>query len=84
MTQEKTVKAPSGYLMLIMLFIFLAAIIFGITQENPFLIIPSIILIIITIPGFILVNPNTSKVLLLFGKYMGTIKENGFYWGNPL
>ena len=83
MTQEKTVKAPSGYLMLIMLFIFLAAIIFGITQENPFLIIPSIILIIITIPGFILVNPNTSKVLLLFGKYMGTIKENGFYWTNP-
>ena len=83
MTQEKTVKAPSGYLMLIMLFIFLAVIIFGITQENPFLIIPSIILIIITIPGFILVNPNTSKVLLLFGKYMGTIKENGFYWTNP-
>ena len=83
MTQEKTVKAPSGYLMLIMLFIFIAAIIFGITQENPFLIIPSIFLIIAIIPGFILVNPNTSKVLLLFGKYMGTIKENGFYWANP-
>lgn len=83
MTQEKTVKAPSGYLMLIMLFVFLAALIFGITQENPFLIIPSIILIITIIPGFILVNPNTSKVLLLFGKYMGTIKENGFYWTNP-
>ena len=83
MTQEKTVKAPSGYLMLIMLFVFLTALIFGITQENPFLIIPSIILIITIIPGFILVNPNTSKVLLLFGKYMGTIKENGFYWTNP-
>jgi regulator of protease activity HflC (stomatin/prohibitin superfamily) len=84
MTHEKTIKVPSGYFMLIMLFIFLAAIIFGITQENPFIIIPSIILFIITIPGFILVNPNTSKVLLLFGKYIGTIKENGFYWANPL
>jgi regulator of protease activity HflC (stomatin/prohibitin superfamily) len=83
MTQEKTVKVPSGYLMLIMLFVFLATLIFGITKENPYLIIPSIILIITIIPGFILVNPNTSKVLLLFGKYMGTIKENGFYWTNP-
>ncbi|GGK57488.1 MULTISPECIES: SPFH domain-containing protein [Flavobacteriaceae] len=83
MTQEKTIKVRSGYLMLIMLFIFLAAIIFGITQENPFLIIPAIVFSITIIPGFILVNPNTSKVLLLFGKYIGTIKENGFYWANP-
>ena len=84
MTNEKTIKVPSGYFMLFLLLIFLAAIIFGITQENPFIIIPSIILFIIIIPGFILVNPNTSKVLLLFGKYIGTIKENGFYWANPL
>ncbi len=35
------------------------------------------------IPGFFLVNPNTSKVLLLFGKYIGTVKENGFFWANP-
>ena len=33
--------------------------------------------------GFILVNPNTSKVVLLFGKYVGTIKQNGLYWANP-
>jgi regulator of protease activity HflC (stomatin/prohibitin superfamily) len=35
------------------------------------------------LPGFFLVNPNTSKVLLLFGKYIGTVKENGFFWANP-
>jgi regulator of protease activity HflC (stomatin/prohibitin superfamily) len=84
MTQEKTIKASSGYLMLVILVLLIISIIFGITRANPIIIIPSIILFFTIIPGFILVNPNTSKVLLLFGKYIGTIKENGFYWANPL
>jgi len=28
--------------------------------------------------------PNESWVLIFFGRYVGTIKENGFYWVNPL
>ena len=83
MTQEKNLKTPSGYLMLFILLIFIVTIIYGITQGNPFIILPTIFLMIITIPGFFLVNPNTSKVILLFGKYIGTVKENGFYWANP-
>ena len=35
------------------------------------------------ITGTILINPNTAKVLLLFGKYKGTVKKNGLYWVNP-
>jgi regulator of protease activity HflC (stomatin/prohibitin superfamily) len=30
-----------------------------------------------------MVQPNNSRVLLLFGKYVGTVKKNGFYWVNP-
>lgn len=30
-----------------------------------------------------MVQPNNSRVLLLFGKYVGTIKKNGFYWTIP-
>ncbi len=33
--------------------------------------------------GFAVVNPNQSMVLVLFGKYSGTIKQNGFFWVNP-
>jgi regulator of protease activity HflC (stomatin/prohibitin superfamily) len=33
--------------------------------------------------GLIIVNPNEAKVLVLFGKYSGTIQENGFFWANP-
>ena len=35
------------------------------------------------IPGFVVVNPNESSVLTLFGEYKGTLKQNGFYWLNP-
>lgn len=34
-------------------------------------------------PGFMIVNPNESKVLVLFGDYRGTVKANGFFWVNP-
>jgi len=33
--------------------------------------------------GFFTVNPNSSKVLVLFGDYKGTVRENGFFWANP-
>ncbi|WP_026999639.1 SPFH domain-containing protein [Eisenibacter elegans] len=34
-------------------------------------------------PGFFIVDPNSSKVLTLFGEYKGTVKANGFFWANP-
>lgn len=33
--------------------------------------------------GLTVVNPNESNVLILFGAYKGTIKQNGFFWVNP-
>ncbi|MFT4642649.1 MAG: regulator of protease activity HflC (stomatin/prohibitin superfamily) [Candidatus Azotimanducaceae bacterium] len=83
MKDEKIIKLSNGYLMLGILIVFIATIIVGISQGNPKIIIPGILLTIITATGFFLVNPNTSKVILLFGKYIGTVKENGFYWANP-
>jgi regulator of protease activity HflC (stomatin/prohibitin superfamily) len=44
----------------------------------------SILIGIFLLPGFVLINPNASRVLLLFGKYMGTIRSNGLFWVNPL
>ncbi len=34
--------------------------------------------------GFFVVNPNEAKVLTLFGKYWGSVKQDGFHWANPL
>lgn len=36
------------------------------------------------IAGVFVVNPNEAKVLVLFGDYVGTVKDSGFYWANPL
>ena len=34
--------------------------------------------------GFMQIEPNEARVLIFFGKYVGTVKENGLFWVNPL
>jgi regulator of protease activity HflC (stomatin/prohibitin superfamily) len=33
--------------------------------------------------GFFTLQPNEARVLILFGRYKGTVRESGFHWGNP-
>ena len=83
MKEEKIIVPANGYLMLLVfLILFFGSIGAAIATKNPefVLIIPIAIFIA---PGFIMVQPNGSRVLLLFGKYIGTVKQNGFYWVNP-
>ena len=84
MDTEKEIKPINGYVMLaIALLFFIGGISLLISKGNiTYLLLPIIGFIIAF--GFILVNPNSSKVLLLFGKYIGTVKNNGLYWANPL
>lgn len=35
------------------------------------------------LPGFFMVEPNQAAVLSLFGKYVGTVKEQGLRFNNP-
>lgn len=42
-----------------------------------------VITFVICLCGFFVVNPNESRVLVLFGKYRGTVRQNGFFWTNP-
>ena len=83
MESEKIIKPANGYLMLlIVLVLFFGGITLSIIQETG-MYVPLSIIGFIGFFGFILVNPNTSKVILLFGKYVGTMKANGLYWANP-
>jgi regulator of protease activity HflC (stomatin/prohibitin superfamily) len=34
-------------------------------------------------PGFVVVQPNESRVLILFGRYVGTVTEPRLWWVNP-
>lgn len=82
-TQEKTHKPASGYLALFINFILLGGCITitAMTEQPIWLLV--LVVWLLMIPGFFYVNPNGSRVLVLFGKYIGTVRENGFYWVNP-
>jgi regulator of protease activity HflC (stomatin/prohibitin superfamily) len=41
------------------------------------------ILTLIMWGGFMMVHPNEAKVLQLFGKYVGTVRDPGLRWANP-
>ncbi|MCU0460864.1 MAG: SPFH domain-containing protein [Bacteroidales bacterium] len=83
MKQEFTKKPISGYLGLLMVLIFLCGSVAGFVFNVIWLGVVLLILFIITTIGFKVVNPNSSLVMVLFGAYKGTIKENGFFWVNP-
>ncbi len=85
MNTEKTLNPPSGYLTFVVFLVLLGITGFCIASKN-FLAAVTIIIIdfVLVLPGLVIVNPNESKVLILFGKYVGTVKQDGFFWVNPL
>ena len=83
MKEEKIIIPANGYLMLfVFLILFFGGIGGIIALRNPWFVL-IILTAIIIVAGFIMVQPNNSRVLLLFGKYVGSVKRNGFYWVNP-
>lgn len=83
MKDEKIIVPANGYLMLfITLVLFLGCIALIIFLKNAWSILGIVIALILAF-GFIMVQPNGSRVLVLFGDYVGTVKKNGFYWVNP-
>jgi len=84
MTNEKNIKPLNGYFMLLLcLILFVGGIAMIVQTESPIYVIAIFIGVMLFL-GLVLVNPNSSRVLLLFGKYVGTIKKNGLFWVNPL
>jgi regulator of protease activity HflC (stomatin/prohibitin superfamily) len=83
MKEEKIIVPANGYLMLFLfLILFLGSIALIPITETGWSVFGIIAALVIAF-GFLMVQPNGSRVLLLFGKYVGTIKQNGFYWVNP-
>lgn len=85
---EKKIKPMSGWGMLVLEFILIAFVIFAAPSFGEDILLTllgvSVILILIfTLFGFMAIEPNNSRVLILFGKYVGTVKDDGFFWVNP-
>ena len=67
------------------LLVAVALIIIGAEEYEPLIIVGLVILCLGWIPflGLRILKPQEALVVTLFGKYVGTIKGDGFYWVNP-
>jgi regulator of protease activity HflC (stomatin/prohibitin superfamily) len=94
-TQEKLLNVKNGYKMLFFNFLLfsltLSLIILGaiIVFKNPIGAVFFSLAFIIFVTccclsgGFFQIDPNTAKVITYYGKYLGTVKKQGYYWINP-
>ncbi len=83
MKTEKRIIPKNGYVMLFVALVLLVTGVVCATLLGSALYLLFILIALVLVPGFIMVQPNGSRVLLLFGKYMGSVKQNGFFWVNP-
>ena len=93
-TKEFTRKMKgvnNGFRHLFINLLLLAAIVFGtmglvkVAGDDfaiPFCILMCFVYILQCV-GFMVIQPNQSRVLTFFGKYRGTVVDNGFFWVNP-
>jgi regulator of protease activity HflC (stomatin/prohibitin superfamily) len=86
---EKIIKPVSGFLALLLVLVALAASVyfFTLVQANPVMVVGAILSLLIMfflLKGLMIIQPNHSRVLNFFGKYSGTVKDNGLFFINPL
>jgi len=83
MKNEKEAKKINGYLILLLLLILIGLGVYSVINNPVWVGIVAFVIAFFLLPGFTIVNPNESMVMILFGAYKGTLKDNGFWWVNP-
>ena len=86
---EKILKPISGFLALLvsLVLIVLSILLFLNGKSEPLMVASGFIVFftaLFIIKGLMIINPNHSRVLNFFGKYVGTVKNNGLFFVNPL
>lgn len=81
---NKNAAKLNGFLVLIIQLLILGAgIALAVTHISEPAGVFCIIFVALTMNGYTVIQPNDSRVLILFGKFTGIIKESGFFWVNP-
>lgn len=88
--KENPIRSAAGIpvlLGLLVVLVFCAWLVFhGATTDSSLSAVAGIVIGVIAafcLLGLYMVEPNQAAVLSLFGKYVGTVKENGLRWNNP-
>ena len=89
--QEKRSFNIGGMKMVVLFFLVVIAsaflIPYSVTDDAPGGVLIGILAILASLigtAGFSIVPPNHSKVVTFLGRYLGTIRDNGFRWTYPL
>jgi regulator of protease activity HflC (stomatin/prohibitin superfamily) len=83
MKSERVINPLNGYFAIFLLALTVLLIAYsGSTQNSVFLLLLVPLLIFIA-RGLVTISPNNAMVVTLFGKYRGSIKQNGMFWINP-
>lgn len=83
MKTEKNISALSGALLFgVWLIITGVAIVMFVKHQVAIGVLLAILFVVLP-AGFVVINPNESMVLILFGTYKGSLRQNGFFWVNP-
>lgn len=85
---EKIVKPVNGYLALVISLVLFGGALYLISTSPEdvtrlWIAVPAAFVAMFIWKGLMIVQPNHSRVLNLFGKYVGSIKENGLFFVNP-
>lgn len=83
MKQEKIFQPVSGYYAAVVILLLIGLPVLAIIYYQMVWSLVFMVLGVVALPGLVVINPNESMVLILFGAYKGTVKENGFGWVNP-
>ena len=88
--QEKAAWKMNGFVWLFIELLLLALSVWLIVRLSMtgdvtllWVFIPVVIAWSLLIGGFFVVQPNSSRVLVFFGKYVGVVRESGFWFTNP-
>jgi regulator of protease activity HflC (stomatin/prohibitin superfamily) len=80
--EERAAWIANGFLFLAIELVLLLAGVFLLFQDKIGVLL--LVVALMLLPGFVMNQPNEARVLTLFGKYAGTIREDGIFWTNPL
>lgn len=90
---EKKASVSNGFLAILVIIALIAVggylLVSELSEVNGSMgmIVVSIILLLaalIMCSGIVLVKPNGARVVLFFGRYLGTLRESGLWWTTPL
>ncbi|GGG04459.1 membrane protein [Paenibacillus aceti] len=86
MLKEKQLSHLNGFVALLLFIAFAGAGIFLFTLGDPLPVLLGVISCVIafvTLTGLTVVQPNQAAVITFFGKYLGVIRDSGFYMVTP-